>query len=142
MDLIQIGLNGPKVPAVGVGAWAWGDTFSWGYGINYGREDVRGAFKASLAEGLTFFDTAEIYGFGRSESLLGEFIAENKSEVVVASKCLPYPWRWSANSLKGALSRSMKRLGIPQIHLYQMHWPISPVKIENWMDAMADAVEA
>lgn len=142
MDLIQIGLNGPQVPAIGVGAWAWGDTFSWGYGMNYGKEDVRGAFKASLAEGLTFFDTAEIYGFGRSESMLGEFIAETQSEVVVASKCFPYPWRWSASSLKGALSRSLKRLGIPQIHLYQMHWSIPPVKIENWMDALADAIEA
>ncbi len=142
MDLIQIGLNGPKVPAVGVGAWSWGDTFSWGYGISYGKDEVRSAFNASLAEGLTFFDTAEIYGFGRSESLLGEFISRSKSEIIVASKCFPFPWRWSANSLKGALKRSLKRLGIPQIHLYQMHWPLSPVKIEDWMNAMADAVEA
>lgn len=142
MELIQIGHNGPKVPAVGVGTWAWGDTFSWGYGLSYGKEDVRAAFKASVAEGLTFFDTAEIYGFGQSESLLGEFIAESDTEVVIASKCFPYPWRWSASSLKGALRNSLKRLGIPQIHLYQMHWPLSIIKIENWMNAMADAVEA
>src|SRR3990170_8836151 len=102
MDLIQIGLNGPKVPAVGVGAWAWGDSFSWGYGMSYGKQDVREAFKASLSEGLMFFDTAELYGFGRSESLLGEFISESKAEVVVASKCFPLPWRWSARSLNGA----------------------------------------
>jgi aryl-alcohol dehydrogenase-like predicted oxidoreductase len=142
MDLIQIGLNGPKVPAVGVGAWAWGDTFSWGYGMSYGKQDVREAFKASLSEGITFFDTAELYGFGRSESLLGEFISESKAEVVVASKCFPLPWRWNARSLKGALSRSLKRLGTPQIHLYQMHWPFGLVKIEDWMNAMANAVEA
>lgn len=141
MDLIQIGLNGPKVPAVGVGTWAWGDTFSWGYGMSYGKEEVRSAFKASLEGGLTFFDTAEIYGFGRSESLLGEFIAQTKSEVLVASKCFPYPWRLSAGALKRALAHSLKRIGIPQVHLYQMHWPLAPVAIESWMDAMADAVE-
>ena len=121
MDLIQIGLNGPKVPAIGVGTWAWGDTFSWGYGITYGKEDTHRAFKASVSEGLCLFDTAEIYGFGRSESLLGEFIAESDSEVVVAGKCFPYPWRLSARALRGALKKSLKRLGIPQIHLYQMH---------------------
>lgn len=115
MELIQLGHNGPKVAAVGVGTWAWGDTFSWGYGFRYGKEDLRAAFKASLGEGLTFFDTAEVYGFGLSESLLGEFIAESGSEVLVASKCFPLPWRWSAGSLKGALARSLKRLGIPQI---------------------------
>jgi aryl-alcohol dehydrogenase-like predicted oxidoreductase len=142
MELIQIGLNGPKVPAVGVGAWAWGDTFSWGYGLSYGKEDVRAAFNASLAAGLTFFDTAEIYGFGQSESLLGDFIAESNSEVLVASKCFPYPWRWSPKTLKRALANSLKRLGIPQINLYQMHWPLPPVAIDHWMDAMADAVEA
>lgn len=142
MELIQIGFNGPKVPAVGVGAWAWGDTFSWGYGVGYGKQDVREAFKASLSAGLTFFDTAELYGFGKSESLLGEFISESNAEVIVASKCFPLPWRLSARSLKGALTRSLKRLGIPQIHLYQMHWPFGMVKIEDWMNAMADAVEA
>jgi aryl-alcohol dehydrogenase-like predicted oxidoreductase len=110
--------------------------------MSYGKQDVREAFKASLSEGLMFFDTAELYGFGRSESLLGEFISESKAEVVVASKCFPLPWRWSARSLNGALTRSLKRLGLPQIHLYQMHWPLGPVKIEDWMNAMADAVEA
>jgi aryl-alcohol dehydrogenase-like predicted oxidoreductase len=110
--------------------------------MSYGKQDVAEAFKASISKGLTLFDTAELYGFGKSESLLGEFISESKAEVVVASKCFPLPWRWNARSLKGALTRSLKRLGIPQIHLYQMHWPFGLVKIEAWMNAMADVVEA
>lgn len=142
MQLIQLGHNGPRVAALGVGAWAWGDTFSWGYGLTYGKEETRAAFKASIAAGLSFFDTAEIYGFGRSESLLGEFIAESDAEVIVASKCFPYPWRLSARTLKNALAKSLRRLGLPHIQLYQMHWPIPLVRIESWMDAMADAVEA
>ena len=142
MELIQLGLDGPKVAALGVGTWAWGDTLAWGYGFGYGKEDLRAAFTTSLKEGLTFFDTAEVYGFGRSESLLGEFIAQSTSEVLVASKCFPMPYRWSARTLKGALTNSLRRLSIPQVHLYQMHWPWPPVKIESWMNAMADAVEA
>ena len=142
MDLIQLGLQGPKVAAIGVGTWAWGDRLFWEYGRGYGKADLRSAFQASLAQGLSFFDTAEIYGLGLSEKLLGEFAAEAKAEIVIASKCFPYPWRVSARLLKGALKRSLKRLGVAQIQLYQIHWPYAPVSIENWMHAMADMVEA
>ncbi|MEX2160388.1 MAG: aldo/keto reductase [Anaerolineales bacterium] len=142
MQLIQLGLNGPQVPAVGVGCWAWGDRLFWDYGQTYGKDDLQAAFKASVAQGLTFFDTAEVYGIGASERLLGEFIAASGAEVVVASKCFPLPWRISARQLKGALRHSLQRLGLPHIQLYQMHWPLPPVRIESWMDAMADADEA
>lgn len=142
MQLMQLGLNGPQMPAVGVGCWAWGDRLFWDYGRTYVKEDLHAAFKASLAEGVTFFDTAEVYGIGASEKLLGEFIAESSAEVVVASKCFPFPWRISSRQLKGALQNSLRRLALAQIQLYQMHWPYPPVKIESWMHAMADAVEA
>jgi len=142
MELIQLGKNGPQVAAVGMGCWAWGDRLYWDYGSGYGKPDLQQAFKSSLKEGVTFFDTAEIYGLGTSEKLLGEFISESKSEVVVASKIFPYPWRPSAWFLKGALRGSLKRLRLPSIQLYQMHWPYAPVRIESWMNAMADAVEA
>ncbi len=142
LRLIQIGKNGPRVAAVGMGCWAWGDRLFWDYGSGYGKQDLRQAFEASLKEGVTFFDTAEIYGLGNSEKLLGEFIAESKGEVAVASKIFPYPWRPSAWFLKSALRGSLKRLRLPVIQLYQMHWPYAPVRIDSWMNAMADAVEA
>jgi aryl-alcohol dehydrogenase-like predicted oxidoreductase len=125
-----------------MGCWAWGDRIVWNYGLGYGEADLQQAFDVSLAEGVTFFDTAEIYGFGKSEKLLGKFMANSNNEVVVASKFFPYPWRFSALLLKGALRRSLKRLGQPAIQLYQMHWPYAPVRIESWMNSMADAVEA
>lgn len=142
LQLIQIGKNGPRVAAVGMGCWAWGDRLFWDYGSGYGKQDLQQAFRASLKNGVTFFDTAEIYGLGNSEKLLGEFIAEAKSEVIVASKIFPYPWRASAWFLKGALRGSLRRLRLPAIQLYQVHWPYAPVRIESWMNAMADAVEA
>lgn len=139
---MRIGQHGPQVPAIGVGCWAWGDRLFWDYGLTYNKDDLRAAFKASVAEGLTFFDTAEIYGLGASERLLGEFIAESGVEVVIASKCFPLPWRLSHKSLRKALEQSLRRLGVPQIQLYQMHWPFPPISVESWMHAMADAVEA
>lgn len=142
MQLIKFGAQGPQIPAIGVGCWAWGDRLFWDYGQTYNSSDLQAAFNVSVAEGLTFFDTAEVYGLGASEKLLGEFIAESKAEVVVASKCFPLPWRLSARQLLPALRHSLRRLGLAQIQLYQMHWPFPPVKIENWMHAMADAVEA
>ena len=139
---MRLGHSGPQVAAVGVGCWAWGDRLYWDYGQSYTQEDLRAAFHASLAAGLTFFDTAEVYGLGNSERLLGAFEAEAGAEVVIASKFFPLPWRLSRGQLLGALRHSLRRLGVPQIQLYQMHWPFPPVSIERWMDAMADAVEA
>jgi aryl-alcohol dehydrogenase-like predicted oxidoreductase len=142
MELMQLGLNGPRVAAVGMGCWAWGDRLFWDYGSTYNKEDLRTVFKASIKAGVNFFDTAEVYGLGASERLLGEFIAESNGEVIVASKCFPLPWRLSARQLLPALRKTLARLGLPSIQLYQMHWPFPPVRIESWMNAMADAVEA
>lgn len=142
MELVRLGHNGPQVAAVGVGCWAWGDRLYWDYGQTYDKQDLREAFLASLSAGLTFFDTAEVYGLGNSERLLGAFIAESGAEVVVASKFFPLPWRLSRPQLLAALRRSLGRLGLAQIQLYQMHWPMPPISVERWMDAMANAVEA
>ena len=58
---------------MGVGTWQWGDTFVWQYGRGYAEAEVRAAFDAAIATGMIFFDTAEVYGLGRSERFLGEF---------------------------------------------------------------------
>lgn len=139
---MRLGHNGPLVAAVGVGCWAWGDRLYWDYGQTYNHEDLRAAFQASLSAGLTFFDTAEVYGLGNSEKLLGAFVAESSAEVVIASKFFPLPYRLSGRQLLAALRHSLRRLGMPHIQLYQMHFPSPPVSVERWMDAMADAVEA
>ena len=52
---------------LGFGTWAWGDRLMWGYGRNYALGDLRSAFESGLAAGVTFFDTAEVYGQGQSE---------------------------------------------------------------------------
>jgi len=127
---------------IGTGTWQWGDRWIWGYGGGYAAEEVRGAFDASLASGCNFFDTAEIYGSGRSEQLLGQFTRAAGRPVVIATKFFPYPWRWGKGRLRAALCHSLERLGVARVDLYQIHFPFPPVPIETWMDALADAVDA
>src|SRR5579884_2026898 len=71
-DHRKLGESGLVVPALGVGIWSWGDKNFWGYGQSHTRDDVFQAYRACLNAGLNFFDTAEIYGNGESERLLGE----------------------------------------------------------------------
>ena len=127
---------------LGVGCWQWGDRMLWGYGRSYAHTDVRAAFDAGLAANIIFFDTAEGYASGMSERFLGEFIKASGKQVVVATKFMPLPWRLRKGDLPKALRRSLDRLGLKQVDLYQIHWPFPPIPIETWMEAMADAVEA
>lgn len=131
----------------GVGTWAWGDRLMWGYGIGYAEDDVRQAFNASLAAGIRLFDTAEVYGQGRSESMLGAFLREVEQRpgqvpVLIATKFMPFPWRLSRQSLVRALRGSLRRLGLEQVDLYQIHQPLPPVNVETWMSAMVEAAQA
>lgn len=140
---ISLGSTGIQISPMGIGTWAWGDTWFWQYGKGgYSDADLEAAYQASLAHGITFFDTAEMYGFGQSERLLGQFAHRAGWPAVIATKFFPLPWRVSHVSFRSALRRSLDRLGLPCVDLYQMHWPFPPVSIDRWMDAMADAVQA
>jgi aryl-alcohol dehydrogenase-like predicted oxidoreductase len=126
---------------MGVGTWQWGDTMLWQYGQDYAATEVQGAFDASFAAGLTLFDTAEVYGMGRSEMLLGQFRRTTTQPLYLATKFFPMPWRFTRRQLRDALRHSLQRLGVAQVDLYQLHWPTPLTSIEMWMDALADAVE-
>jgi aryl-alcohol dehydrogenase-like predicted oxidoreductase len=139
-DTINLGTSDLYVAPLGVGTWSWGDTLFWGYGQGYGKSDVAAAFHASRNAGITLFDTAEIYGTGTSERILGQLADAVEQPIVIASKFMPYPWRLSAKSLRGALDASLKRLQIERIDLYQVHFPSPLLGIPALMDAMADAV--
>ena len=142
LERVKLGNTDIAISPMGTGTWAWGDSVMWGYGRGYADADVRAAFDASVAAGINFFDTAEIYGLGRSEKLLGQFIRESGQSFVVATKFMPFPFWLTKNALRRALRNSLKRLGMPRTDLYQMHFPFPPVPVETWMDAMAEAVEA
>jgi aryl-alcohol dehydrogenase-like predicted oxidoreductase len=142
MNSKQLGLNGPTVSALGIGTWAWGDRFFWGYGQQYGAVDVEAAFQASLAAGITFFDTAEVYGTGESERLLGKFCQGLSTPVQIATKYGPLPWRLTKQSVLDAIQNSLKRLQMETMTLYQVHWPFTfLMSQETLMEALAEAVQ-
>ncbi len=127
---------------MGVGTAAWGDRFMWGYRQSYQDEDLKGAFDASMAAGITCFDTAEVYGSGRAEALLGEFMKTAEPPVKIITKFMPYPWRLGRGSLLSALRASLGRLGKVKAALYLVHQPLPPVRVETWMEAMTEAYQA
>lgn len=126
---------------MGLGTWAWGDRLFWSYGQGYGEEDLRQAFRESLDAGIALFDTAEFYGFGLSERLIGRFLAETGARPYLVTKFFPYPWRLSRKSLLRALRGSLKRLGVEAVDLYLLHWPWPPVPLRVWAEALAEAHE-
>jgi len=138
---IRLGRTDLSVSPMGIGVWAWGSGFYWGYGSDFEEQDAREAFHTCVQAGINFFDTAEIYGSGCSERLLGAFAQEVKKPLVITSKFMPFPWRLSRRTLRRALRASLRRLGREILDLYLIHHPLPPVPIPIWMEAMADAVE-
>ncbi|NEP17269.1 MAG: aldo/keto reductase [Leptolyngbya sp. SIO4C1] len=142
MQTVQLGPNGPTVPALGIGTWSWGDSLFWQYGKDYGADEVRQAFEAAIAAGVNFFDTAEIYGFGESEKLLGQFMQATEQPVMIATKYFPLPWRFAAQAVADALTDSLRRLQVPTVTLYQVHWPFDFfMGQKTLMNALADEVQ-
>ncbi len=168
---VPLGRSGLAVSAVGAGTWQWGDRWYWGYGRQYGEDDLRAAFAAAVESGITFFDTAEIYGPHRSERLLGRFVRGHAGPtecaphpnplrlgegaqaplrpplakgggLVIATKFVPLPWRLRRASLLRALRGSLQRLGTPRVDLYQVHGPLPPRDVAHWARALADAHDA
>ena len=100
------------------------------------------AFSTFLDNGINFFDTAEVYGRGKSERLLGTCLGRDERPVLIASKVAPWPTRFSRRQFMAALDASLHRLGVPVIDLYYVHWPFTYLRVESLMDGMAQAVEA
>ena len=127
---------------MGLGAWQWGDRIVWQYGHNYGAEEVHQAFQVSANEGIRFVDTAEIYGNGRSERLLGQFLKETDQPILVATKFFPLPWRFTKGALPRALKGSLARIGVESVDLYQIHWPSLVMSTDRLMEGLVECVKS
>jgi aryl-alcohol dehydrogenase-like predicted oxidoreductase len=126
---------------LGLGAWQWGDRIIWGYGRSHTDEDIRKAFDASLNQGIRFIDTAEVYGSGYSERLLGRFLKETQGPLLIGTKFFPWPWRFTKGAVPRALKGSLDRMGIEAVDLYQVHWPTPVISPERLMEAMLECLE-
>ncbi len=120
------------IAPLGVGTWAWGDRSTWGmgtYDTEISTDTIRDAWDASIDAGATFFDTAEVYGDGESERIIGGLLAADPAraeQAVLATKFMPMPWKLNVkNALLSSLRASLDRLGVESVALYQIHGPIS-----------------
>jgi aryl-alcohol dehydrogenase-like predicted oxidoreductase len=135
-----------SISALGIGTWAWGDKATWGmggYDATLTRDTIEAAWNASIDAGVTFFDTAEAYGRGESERIIGSLLASDPKRaesVKIGTKFIPFPWKLDVRgSLLGSLRRSLDRLGRPSVDLYQIHGPISLRSHSAMADALAEA---
>jgi aryl-alcohol dehydrogenase-like predicted oxidoreductase len=141
-ETVALGASPLHVSPLGVGTWQWGDRAIWQFGNGYTRADCDDAYASSRTLGVTFFDTAEVYGRGVSEQILGRLVRRESAPPVVATKFAPVPGRLTTASVGRALSASLKRLGLPAVDLYQVHFPFTLLNLDDVMLALADEVAA
>lgn len=137
----RLGKNGPDISVVGYGAWEIGGE---AYGPNPPEQQIIDAIHAGIDAGIDWIDTAEVYGKGRSEELVGKAVASRRDEVKIATKVAPHPGGtgYEPDKIRVAAMRSMERMGIDHIDLYQLHWkPEESWPIEPTWEAMAGLVE-
>ena len=137
-----LGRTGLTASVVGLGTWQLGA--DWG---EVSEADARDVLEASLAAGVTFYDTADVYGDGRSERILGSFLADHRDEgLVVATKmgrrAEQVPESYVLEHFRAWTDRSRKNLGVDTLQLVQLHCPPSPViDADATYDALDELVE-
>jgi aryl-alcohol dehydrogenase-like predicted oxidoreductase len=142
MKTRRLGANGPEISVVGYGAWEAGGT-AWG--PNESDDAVVAAMRAALDAGIDWIDTAEVYGDGESERLVGLAIAGRRDDVTIASKVAPSEEGsgFLPDQVRAACDASLGRLGTDRIDLYQLHWPDETgVPLEDTWGAMAELQDA
>lgn len=127
-----------QVSRVGLGTWQFGSR-EWGYGEGYASGPARDIVRRALELGITLFDTAEVYGFGKSERILGEALGQDRERVVVASKIFPVaPFPAVVKQREGG---SARRLQLGRIPLYQIHQANPVVKDATIMPGMRSLLD-
>ena len=154
MDYAKLGPDGPEISRVIFGAWAVGG-WMWG-----GTDDAKAveAIQKAIEVGMTTIDTAPVYGFGHSEMIVGEAVKDHRDQVQIATKC---GLRWDRgdgqdyfqttdaegnelhvyrnlkkDSILEEIDRSLERLGVDYVDLYQCHWPDATTPLAETMEAL------
>ena len=135
MEYRPLGRTSEKIPVLGMGTWKIGSTRT-----SAERAAQVESLKRGLELGMTLIDTAEFYGDGASEQMVGEVIKSRRDSVFIATKV--WPTNLHRDDLLMACDRSLKRLGITSIDLYQIHWPNPRIPIRETMGAMQELVTA
>ena len=139
METRQLGADGPRLTVIGLGAWAIGGAWEYGWGKSDDRESIA-AIHRSLDLGVNWIDTAAVYGLGHSEEVVAKALEGRRDRVFLATKCVQV-WdetgkvrtHASAASIRTEMEASLRRLKTDYVDLYQIHWPDprTPVE-ESW----------
>src|SRR6201996_1949282 len=122
-----------RISKIGLGTWQFGAR-EWGYGEDYNGQAAGHIVRRAIDLGVTLFDTAELYGFGRSERILGEALGERRDDVFLATKL--FPVMPLAPVVEQRAVASAGRLAPPRVDLYQVHWANPVVKDTTIMRGM------
>lgn len=133
-----IEVEGLRLSVIGLGTWQFGSR-EWGYGDSYATEVAPALVRRAVELGITFVDTAEAYGPGRSERIVGAAVAGLEPRPIVATKLMPIApaepiVAWQARG-------SARRLGVSTIDLYQVHWPNPFVSTRRVMQSLRPLVD-
>ena len=143
MEYRAFGRTGLDVSAIGYGCWEIGG----GYG-HFDENEVVAAVQRALDLGINLFDTAEGYGYGQSERLLGKALGARREEAIVVTKFGIYrpEGEWQRDSRRetalAAIDRSLKALGTDYVDVYLIHWPDRETPLEESMGALEEIVQA
>ena len=140
MDTKTVAAMDEAFSVVGYGCWGISGGDVWNSTTD--QDSIR-AVRAAVDGGVTFFDVAPVYGFGHAETILGKALGNRRSNVLVATKC-GLVWDdqgnitndLSAASILAEIDRSLRRLGVDYVDIYQMHWPDPATPIEESMEAL------
>ncbi|HZA84690.1 MAG TPA: aldo/keto reductase [Actinomycetes bacterium] len=150
MQFAKLGRDGPEISVVGVGTWAIGGPWRFGWGPQDDDESMAALHRA-FDSGVNWVDTAAVYGLGHAEEVVGQVVREHGGELLVFTKC-GRPWYGREGNeptydlrpetIRFELEQSLKRLGLDHVDLYQFHWPDTETgtAVEDSWATMAELV--
>lgn len=147
MHTRRLGLTDLHLSSIGLGTWALGGVWQYGWGPQDEQESVA-AIRRALELGVNWIDTASAYGLGRSEEVVGRTIQGLVEKPIIATKC-GRVWNETGKifgnlkreSIRAEAESSLTRLKIDTIDLYQIHWPDPDEDIEEAWEAMVELVK-
>ncbi len=142
METIEIGTSGITASRIALGTWAIG---GWMWGGNSDVDESIQTIRSAIERGITLIDTAPVYGFGRSEEIVGKALSGGLRERAVIATKTGLEWSdgrvWrnaSPARIRKEIEDSLRRLRTDYIDLYQVHWPDPLVPIQDTAEALSD----
>ncbi len=143
METQNLGNSDLAITRIGLGAWAIGGSWQWGWGSQEDQDSIATLHQA-LDAGINWIDTAPVYGLGHSETVIGQMLKERSNKPYIFTKC-SFVWddqqeintTLKAASVRQEVEDSLQRLGVDVIDLYQIHWPNPEPEIEEGWETLA-----